>query len=147
MLHGPSGVGKTKRVQELDPDCVCLQLRNGILPEEIIGKTGTEGRQSFWIEPTWYTRIKEVCQKDPDHNHVLFIDELTNVDSNEQSLVFHLVLSRSIDGSIGKLPENCVVVAAGNSPEESEAAYNMPEPLFRRFEAHIELKPDRKSVV
>lgn len=145
MLHGPSGVGKTKRVQELDPDCVCLQLRNGILPEEIIGKTGTEGRQSFWIEPTWYTRIKEVCQKDPDHNHVLFIDELTNVDSNEQSLVFHLVLSRSIDGSIGKLPENCVVVAAGNSPEESEAAYNMPEPLFRRFEAHIELKPDIKD--
>jgi len=145
MLHGPSGVGKTRRVQELDPDCVCLQLRNGILPEEITGKTGTEGRQSFWIEPTWYTRIKEVCQKDPEHNHVLFIDELTNVRPNEQSLVFHLVLSRSIDGNIGKLPDNCVVVAAGNSPEESEAAYNMPEPLFRRFEAHIELKPDIKD--
>ncbi|MCI8555054.1 MAG: hypothetical protein HFI85_00560 [Clostridia bacterium] len=145
MLHGPSGVGKTRRVQELDPDCVCLQLRNGILPEEITGKTGTEGRQSFWIEPTWYTRLKELCENDPEHNHVLFIDELTNVRPNEQSLVFHLVLSRSIDGNIGKLPDNCVVVAAGNSPEESEAAYNMPEPLFRRFEAHIELKPDIKD--
>jgi len=26
--------------------------------------------------------------------------------------------------------------------EESESAYNMPEPLFRRFEGHIYLKPD-----
>ena len=109
MLHGPSGVGKTRRVQELDPDCICLQLRNGILPEEIIGKTGSVGKNSFWIEPTWYTRIKELCEKDPDHNHVLFIDELTNVNDKEQSLVFHIVLEHSIDGNMGALPKNCVV--------------------------------------
>ncbi len=147
MLHGPSGVGKTRRVQELDPDCICLQLRNGILPEEIIGKTGSVGKNSFWIEPTWYTRIKELCEKDPDHNHVLFIDELTNVNDKEQSLVFHIVLEHSIDGNMGALPKNCVVVAAGNSPEESSAAYNMPEPLFRRFTAHINLEPDIKSFI
>ncbi len=145
MLHGPSGIGKTRRVQELDPQCVMLQLRNGILPEEIIGKTAFEDGISKWIEPTWYTKIKEVCENDKEHNHILFIDELTNVHANEQSLVYHIVLEHSIDGNIGKLPDNCVVIAAGNNPEESEAAYNMPEPLFRRFDAHIQLKPDIAS--
>ena len=73
---------------------------------------------------------------------MLFIDEITNVKPSEQSLVFHLVLNNSIGPNVGKLPQNVVVVAAGNNKEESEAAYNMPEPLFRRFDGHIELKPD-----
>ncbi len=144
MLHGPSGVGKTKRIKELDPNVIILQLRNGILPEEITGKTAFNDLtgKSTWIEPTWYTKLCEICKNDPEHNHVLFIDEITNVKEIEQSLVFNLVLEHSIEGGKGKLPNNCVVVAAGNTPEESSAAYNMPEPLFRRFNGHIELKPD-----
>ena len=77
MLHGASGIGKSRRVKDIDPECVMIQLRDGILPEEVIGKTAfnDETGKSSWIEPTWYTRIKEVCAKDPKHNHVLFIDE------------------------------------------------------------------------
>ena len=147
MLHGPSGVGKSRRVQEIDPNCVMIQLRDGILPEEVIGKTFFDGKDVHWIEPTWYTRIKKICAANPNENHVLFIDELTNVKPYEQSLVYHIVLEHSIDGNQGKLPKNCVVVAAGNSPEESEAAYNMPEPLFRRFSGHITLSPNVRSFV
>ncbi len=147
MLHGPSGVGKSRRVLDVDPDSVMIQLRDGILPEEIIGKTAFDGKNTHWIEPTWYTRIKKICEEDPKHNHVLFIDELTNVRPYEQSLVYNIVLEHSIEGNKGKLPDNCVVIAAGNSPEESEAAYNMPEPLFRRFVGHIYLTPDVRSFV
>lgn len=139
MLHGASGVGKSRRVKEIDPDCVMIQLRDGILPEEIIGKTAYEKDRSVWLPPTWYTSICNICAKDPYKNHVLFIDEITNVKPYEQSLVFHIVLERSIDGSVGRLPDNCVVVAAGNSIYESDAAHNMPEPLFRRFNGHINL--------
>ena len=139
MIHGPRGVGKSRRIKEIDPDCVMIQLRDGILPEEIIGKTAFEQDRSVWLPPTWYTTLCDVCAKDPNHNHVLFIDEITNVRPYEQSLVFHIVLERSIDGSVGKLPDNCVVVAAGNSVFESDAAHNMPEPLYRRFNGHINL--------
>ena len=55
------------------------------------------------------------------------------------------MLERSIDGNVGKLPDNCVVIAAGNSPKESEVASPMPEPLYRRFNAHIELPLDLKD--
>ena len=147
MLHGLSGIGKSRRVKDIDPQCVQIQLRDGMLPEEVIGKTAfnDETKESSWIEPTWYKRIKEVCENDPKHNHVLFIDEITNVRPYEQSLVYHIVLERSIDGNQGKLPDNCVVIAAGNSPKESEVASPMPEPLYRRFNAHIELPLDLKS--
>ena len=146
MLHGPSGIGKTRRIEEADPNLVSLVLRNGILPEEIIGKNiypnNDTTQQGTWVPPAWYANLCQKCKDEPNKNHVLFIDEITNVKPNEQSLVYHLILSNSIGPNYGVLPENCVVVAAGNSKEESEAAYNMPEPLFRRFEGHIYLKPD-----
>ena len=146
MLHGPSGVGKTRRIEEADPEFVSIVLRNGILPEEVIGKTiylsDDKTKAGKWVAPAWYKDLCEKCAREPNKNHVLFIDEITNVKPSEQSLVFHLVLNRSIGPNVGKLPDNVVVVAAGNSMEESESAYNMPEPLFRRFDAHIYLKPE-----
>ncbi|MBQ4535217.1 MAG: hypothetical protein IJA22_00155 [Clostridia bacterium] len=149
MLHGPSGVGKSRRIEEVDPNFVSIVLRNGMLPEEVIGKTiypnGDASKECVWMPPVWYINLCNLCKKEPEKNHVLFIDEITNVKPSEQSLVYNLVLTRSIGPNIGKLPKNVVVVAAGNTKEESEAAYNMPEPLFRRFEGHIELKADITS--
>ena len=146
MLHGPSGVGKSRRVAEADPNFVSIILRNGMLPEEIIGKTiyrnEKDVKSGEWVPPAWYKKLCDLCENEPEKNHVLFIDEITNVKPSEQSLVFHLVLNHSIGPNIGKLPQNAVVVAAGNAREESEAAYNMPEPLFRRFDGHIQLKPN-----
>lgn len=143
MLHGVSGVGKSRRIADYDPDFTSIVLRNGILPEEIIGKTiypnNDATKTGIWIAPAWYTSLCEKCEHEPDKMHALFIDEITNVKPTEQSLVFHLILNRSIGPNCGKLPKNVVVVAAGNSKNESEAAYNMPEPLFRRFSAHIYL--------
>lgn len=149
MLHGVSGVGKTRRIEELDPDFTSILLRKGMLPEEVIGKTiftkeslRTGGR---WEAPPWYHELCEKCAKEPDKPHILFIDEITNVNPVEQGLVYHIVLNHSIGPNIGKLPDNVVVASAGNSKDESESAYTMPEPLFRRYDGHIYLKPDIQS--
>ena len=145
MFHGPSGVGKSRRVEEMDPNYVSIVLRNGILPEEVIGKTIYRNDDSIggkWMPPAWYDELCTKCEKEPDKKHILFIDEITNVKPSEQSLVYHIVLKNSIGPNLGKLPDNVVVVAAGNSKDESESAYVMPEPLFRRFDGHIYLKPD-----
>ena len=177
MLHGPSGVGKSDRVKQLDENLESITLRNGILPEEIIGKTryadGVVGNPDWydeivkkinkgesteeilkeldiniarnsgeWIAPNWYSKLVKKCAEEPNKQHALFIDEITNVKPCEQSLVFHLILNKSIGPNVGKLPDNAVVISAGNSKEESESAYNMPEPLFRRFGAHIYLEPN-----
>lgn len=154
MLHGPSGVGKTARVEQIDPDLTAVPLWNGVLPEDIVGKVrypdGVEKAateeadmlQGEWVAPDWYVELTKKCLKEPNKQHVLFIDEVTNARPTTQSLIFHITLKRSISPSKGKLPDNVVVVLAGNSKDESGAAYNMPEPLFRRMCGHIYLKAD-----
>ena len=37
-LLGPSGIGKTRRIKEIDPDLTSITLCNGIMPEEVIGR-------------------------------------------------------------------------------------------------------------
>jgi hypothetical protein len=153
MLHGPSGIGKTRRIEDIDPDLTAIPLYNGVLPEDIVGKVvypnGAIGlpddEKQFggrWVAPDWYIELCRKCEAEPDKKHVLFIDEITNARPTTQSLIFHIVLKKSISPSKGKLPDNAVVVLAGNSREESGAAYNMPEPLFRRMVAHIHLEPN-----
>ena len=145
MLHGMSGVGKSRRIKDIDPDFVSIYLRNGMLPEEVIGKTiypnNDTTKVGKWVPPSWYGELCDKCEKDKDKVHVLFIDELTNARETVQSLAYHLVLEHSIAPNMGKLPDNCVVVCAGNSRDESAAANIIPEPLFRRFVAHIYLEP------
>ena len=152
MLHGPSGIGKTRRIEDIDPDLTAIPLYNGVLPEDVVGKViypnGAAGlpddEKQFggrWVAPDWYIELCRKCEAEPEKKHVLFIDEITNARPTTQSLIFHIVLKRSISPSKGRFPSNVVVVLAGNSREESGAAYNMPEPLFRRMVAHIHLEP------
>ncbi len=153
MLHGLSGIGKTARVEAIDPDLTAIPLWNGVLPEDVVGKVlypsgqwedATAERQPHgkWVAPAWYNELVKKCEAEPEKTHVLFIDEVTNARPTTQSMIFHLALKGSILPNEGKLPENTVVVLAGNNREESEAAYNMPEPLFRRMVGHIRLEPD-----
>lgn len=144
MLHDPSGVGKSQRVKEIDPNLTSIMLCNGILPEDVIGKTiypngGAEGTSGgVWVAPKWYDDLCKKCKNEPNKQHVLFIDEVTNARETTQSLIYHVALEKSIAQGVGQLPDNSVVVLAGNSKEESGAAYNMPAPLFRRL-SHIYL--------
>jgi MoxR-like ATPase len=161
MLHGPSGVGKTARVEAVDPNLTAVPLWNGVLPEDIVGKVRYPSGQvaplmapdesgeaaleklangGVWVPPDWYVELVKKCDAEPNKQHVLFIDEVTNAKPTTQSLIFHVVLKKSISPSKGKLPANAVIVLAGNDKTESGAAYNMPAPLFRRMSGHIYLQ-------
>jgi len=149
MLHGPSGIGKTRRIQEIDPDFIPIALKKGMTPESVIGKTTYSTNDDVdsgkWKAPAWYKVLCEKCEKEPDKKHVVFIDEITNAGYAEQSLVFDIIQFGYITPAFGKLPDNAVVVAAGNNIDESDSAYPMVEPLFRRFDGHIYLEPNLKE--
>jgi len=134
FLHGLSGCGKSARVKKLDPNCIVLYLAS-CKPETISGKTAVINGEVVDIPPPWYTKICELCEKEPDRNHILFLDEITNAPGAIQGLAYNLVLEKDVAGK-WKLPDNCKIVAAGNEQDESLAANKIAEPLFRRF-AHI----------
>lgn len=142
FLHGPSGVGKSGRVKQLDPTATRITLRPQMNPEEVDGTLDRETGK--FIPPLWYTQLCEKCKAEPERKHVLFIDELTNVKPTVQSLIYSIVLDRAGKDGLWPLPENAVVVAAGNENADNLAAYPLTNALFRRF-SHIYYEVDKNS--
>ena len=134
FLHGPSGVGKSTRVKQIDPENEELVLRNqmdlSLIDGDINPKTGERE------EPKWHKKIVEKCKKEPDKIHILFIDELTNVKPATQSPLFDIIWDENGNKGLWPLPENCTIVAAGNETANNYAAYPLTNALFRRF-SHI----------
>ena len=136
FLHGRSSDGKSSRVKQLDPDCVILYLINAT-PDSLNGKSVYNASTGEMIDvpPTWYKKLQEKCEKEPNKLHIVFFDELTNALPSIQGMAFNIILDGEVNG-IWKLPENARIVAAGNDLDDSLAANEIAEPLFNRF-AHV----------
>lgn len=73
---------------------------------------------------------------------VLFLDEMNSAAPSIQAAAYQLILNRRI----GKyhLPDNVVVIAAGNRESDKGVTYRMPAPLANRF-VHLEMRVDHAS--
>jgi hypothetical protein len=76
------------------------------------------------------------------HIVVLFLDELNSAAPSVQSAAYQLILNRRIGKYV--LPDNVVMVAAGNRESDKGVTYRMPTPLANRF-IHQEMKVDFSS--
>ena len=136
FLHGRSSEGKSARVKQIDPTCEIIYLRNAT-PDSLNGKSvyDQETDEMIDIKPTWLKNVEEKCAKEPDKNHIVFFDEITNALPSIQGIAFNIILDKEVNGK-WKLPENARIVAAGNEMADSLAANKLAEPLFNRF-AHV----------
>jgi len=166
LLRGPSGIGKTERIRALYPDLIYMKLTNNMFPEKAVGSVNLQTGQSippdfaktaimqgatkeerklieeniqniYDIADTIYERSKT-----SDKKVVIMLDELLNVKPAVQSLVYTLVLNRMVEIGKGlKLPDNVVVVATGNQKKYSSVAEDLAEPLEKRFDHILDMKP------
>lgn len=136
FLHGPSSEGKSARVKQIDPTCEILYLRNAT-PDSLNGRSvyNQSTGEMIDIPPTWFKKVKERCEREPDKLHIVFFDEINNALPSIQGMAFNIVLDREVNG-IWKLPENARIVAAGNDMQDSLAANAIAAPFFNRF-AHV----------
>ena len=136
FLHGRSSDGKSARVKQLDPDCEIIYMRNAT-PDSLNGKSvyNADTGEMLDVPPTWFKKVKEKCEAEPDKIHIIFFDELTNALPSIQGMAFNIILDGEVNGT-WKLPSNARIVAAGNDLNDSLAANQMAEPLFNRF-AHV----------
>ena len=136
FLHGPSSEGKSARVKQIDPKLIKLSLA-GITPEKLNGRSVYNSLKDTMEDkkPTWLERLEEVCVSEPDFNHILFLDEISNALPSIQGMVYHLVLDREVNDR-WPLPDNARIVLAGNEMKDSLAANRIVEPLFNRC-AHV----------
>jgi hypothetical protein len=73
---------------------------------------------------------------------VLFLDEMNSAAPSVQSAAYQLILNRRVGKY--RLPDNVVMVAAGNRESDKGVTYRMPTPLANRF-LHQEMKVDFAS--
>ena len=73
---------------------------------------------------------------------VLFLDEMNSAAPAVQAAAYQLTLSRRIGKYV--LPDNVVIVAAGNRESDKGVTYRMPTPLANRL-VHLEIRPDFDS--
>jgi hypothetical protein len=77
----------------------------------------------------------------PDIHGVLFIDEITNVQRDDQiSMYYSLILEKEAGFQL-KLSRNIKIVLAGNTPEWSSIVREIPAPLLNRMTKYEVLPP------
>jgi len=141
FLWGPPGIGKSEVVADITAEMggLMIDLRLGQMdPTDIRGIPfyNKELNKMDWAPPIDLPD-EETAAKYPIV--VLFMDEMNSAAPAVQAAAYQLVLNRRI----GKyfLPDNVVMIAAGNRESDKGVTYRMPTPLANRF-VHIEMKPD-----
>lgn len=76
---------------------------------------------------------------DPNSRALVFFDEMSAAPPSVQAATYQIILNRRIGNY--KLPDDVVIVAAGNRVKDKGVAYNMPMPLANRF-SHVTLAVD-----
>jgi MoxR-like ATPase len=144
FLWGPPGIGKSELVEGItrDLDGLMIDLRLGQMePTDIRGIPfyNKEVGKMDWAPPIELPD-EETAKQYPIV--VLFLDELNSAAPSVQSAAYQLILNRRIGKYV--LPDNVVMVAAGNRESDKGVTYRMPTPLANRF-IHQEMKVDFAS--
>lgn len=148
MLWGPPGVGKSQAVRQIaerigsstnkkvNVTDVRLLLFN---PIDLRGiPTANEDKTlAVWLKP-------QIFQMDPSDGviNILFLDEISAAPQSVQAAAYQITLDRVVGEH--RLPENCIVIAAGNRTTDKSVAFKMPKALANRL-LHIEVEGSFKS--
>jgi hypothetical protein len=141
FLWGPPGIGKSEVVAEIAEEMggYMIDLRLGQMdPTDIRGIPffNREAGKMDWAPPIDLPD-EELAAQYPII--VLFMDEMNSAAPAVQAAAYQLVLNRRIGRY--RLPDNVVMIAAGNRESDKGVTYRMPTPLANRF-VHVEMRPD-----
>jgi hypothetical protein len=144
FLWGPPGIGKSEVVSEITDELngLMIDLRMAQMePTDIRGIPyfNKDINKMDWAPPVDLPD-EELASQYPII--VLFLDEMNSAPSAVQAAGYQLILNRRVGKY--KLPDNVVIVAAGNRESDKGVTYRMPAPLANRF-VHIEMRPDFAS--
>lgn len=144
FLWGPPGIGKSELVAEIAAEMKghMIDLRLGQMdPTDIRGIPYYNKEQNLmdWAPPIDLPDEK-LAKEYPAI--ILFLDEMNSSAPAVQAAAYQLILNRRV----GKyhLPDNVVIVAAGNRESDKGVTYRMPTPLANRF-IHLEMRVDFDS--
>ena len=148
FLWGPPGVGKSEGVMLLARRLYESTGRRVILtdvrlylyaPVDVRGVLVADENKEFtkWLRP-------KVFDLDPSEEviNILFLDELTAATQDVQKVAYQITLDRAVGEHA--LPDNCVIIGAGNRTTDHSVSYRMPKALCNRMK-HFSVRADYDS--
>lgn len=97
--------------------------------DDILGLQTLKDGKLVRITPSWFDEMISLTQN--NKRTILFLDEITCVDEWIQGPLLDLIFSRKFCNI--ELPENLLIVAAGNYSRDLNNAFKMTAPLINRF--------------
>ena len=148
FFWGPAGVGKSQGVRQLAEavseatgkrTCVTDIRLLLFSPVDLRGVPMADARKEFtnWLRP-------KIFDLDPSEDLInfLFLDELSAAPQSVQAAAYQLALDKKVGEH--SLPDNCIVIAAGNRTTDQSVSFKMPKALCNRL-MHFTIVPDFQS--
>lgn len=145
FLWGPAGIGKSEGVYQLAAQLENITNKTVVVtdvrlllfsPVDLRGVPMADQNKRFtnWLMPKLFD-----MRSDDSVLNILFLDELSAAPQSVQASAYQICLDRRI-GEFA-LPDNCIVVAAGNRTTDQSVSYKMPKALCNRL-MHFNVKTD-----
>jgi hypothetical protein len=139
FLWGPPGIGKSDIVAQITdnlPNSHLIDIRLSLWePTDIKGIPYFDSNESKMVWGAPAELPDEAMAANFDHI-VLFLDEMNSAAPAVQAAAYQLILNRRVGQY--RLPDNVIIVAAGNREADKGVTYRMPSPLANRF-VHLEM--------
>ena len=142
FLWGPPGIGKSEVIEQITNDLgdsKLIDIRLSLWdPTDIKGMPYYSANDNTmkWAPPAELPTEEEAKK----HKYiVVFLDEMNSAAPAVQAAAYQLILNRRVGQYT--LPDNVLLVAAGNRDADKGVTYRMPAPLANRF-VHLELRVD-----
>lgn len=141
FLWGPPGIGKSDIVGQLGDEIGAhvIDVRLSLWdPTDIKGIPyfDAENNNMRWAPPV---ELPSEELASAHKNIILFLDEMNSAPPAVQAAAYQLILNRRVGQY--QLPNNVIIVAAGNRETDRGVTYRMPAPLSNRF-IHLEMSVD-----
>ena len=138
FLWGPPGIGKSDIIHQIGDymDAHVIDIRLSLWePTDIKGIPyyAANDNKMVWAAPA------ELPTEEMAAKHkwiILFLDEMNSAAPAVQAAAYQLILNRKVGQYV--LPDNVLIVAAGNREADKGVTYRMPAPLANRF-VHLEM--------
>ena len=143
MLWGPPGMGKSQAIREI-AEGISERTKKRVIITDVrlllfnpidlrgIPHANEDKTLAVWLKP----QIFQMDESD-DVVNVLFLDEISAAPQSVQAAAYQITLDRVVGEH--KLPENCIVIAAGNRVTDKSVSYKMPKALANRL-LHLEVE-------
>ena len=132
LILSHAGQGKTSTVRlyckYMDYNLVTI-IPSQNSSDDVLGIQSVVDGRLTRLTPSWFNHLKEIMKN--GKRTILFIDEISTCDSYIQGPLLDLIFSHNLGEE--KLPENILVLAAGNYAVDLNNDFRMTAPLVNRF--------------